>query len=166
MAAAIEAGITTFDTAMSYGYDGESDRLLGQFIRSDRDRYTVIGKVGQRWNDRRVRLVDGSPETLTADAETSLGRIGIDRFDLLMLHCPDPNVPLERSGEAIASLQRRGLCDRIGVCNVDAEGYRRFSAAVGCDAIQTPLNLLQRQPLEELIPGAVQGDPRSTSSGR
>ena len=145
MMAAIEHGITTFDTAFSYGYEGESDRLLGRFIRQSRDRFTVIGKVGQRWTSQRKRVVDGSPATLAADAEASLDRIGIEQFDLLMLHSPDPHLPIERSAEAIAALQRRGLCKRIGICNVNPEQHRRFSQVVGCDAIQCPLNLLQRE---------------------
>lgn len=152
MAAAIESGITAFDTAFSYGYEGQSDRLLGKFVCPERDRFLVIGKVGQRWTDHRERIVDGRPETLTADAETSLRRIGIDQFDLLMLHCPDPDVAIERSAEAIVDLQRRGLCKRIGVCNVDAAEYRRFAQAAPRAAIQCPLNLVQRASLGELIP--------------
>ena len=66
---AIECGIRWFDTAYSYGFDGESDRLLGEAIRGDRDRYGVIGKVGQRWSADRQRVVDASPATLIRDAE-------------------------------------------------------------------------------------------------
>jgi aryl-alcohol dehydrogenase-like predicted oxidoreductase len=73
-----------------------------------------------------------------------------------MLHGPDPNVPIERSAEAIAGLQRRGLCKRMGVCNVDATEHRRFAQAAGCDAIQCPLNLMQRASLRELIPQCAQ----------
>ncbi len=151
---AIDAGITCFDTAYSYGYAGESDRLLGAALGGDRDRFQVIGKVGQRWDDHNRRVIDGSPEALTRDAETSLRRIGIERFDLLMLHSPDPQVPIKTSAEAIAMLQRRGLCRQIGVCNVDAAKLHEFSEAVRCDAIQCPLNLLQRQSLHALIPQA------------
>ncbi len=150
--AAIDAGITRFDTAFSYGYDGGSDRLLGSFVRGSRDDFQVIGKVGQYWNEERKRLVDGSAKRLTADAETSLRRIGIEHFDLLMLHSPDPNVPIEQSAMAIADLKRRGLCSQIGVCNVNPHQLRRFAGAVDCDAIQCPLNLLQRNSLESLIP--------------
>ena len=95
--AAIESGITTFDTAFSYGYEGESDRILGKHLRGRRERFTVIGKVGQRWTSGRERIIDGSRKALISDAEQSLRRIGVDEFDLLMLHCPDPNVPLQDS---------------------------------------------------------------------
>jgi aryl-alcohol dehydrogenase-like predicted oxidoreductase len=150
--AAMDSGITSFDTAFSYGYEGESDRLLGRLIRHQRDRFTVIGKVGQRWTSDQRRIVDGRAETLVSDAEASLRRIGIERFDVLMLHSPDPQVELERSAEAIAGLQRRGLCTRIGVSNVDAGQFDRFGSVAGCDAIECPLNVIQRDSLDPLIP--------------
>lgn len=152
LAAAIDAGITAFDTAFSYGYDGESDRLLGRFVAADRDRFVVIGKVGQRWNNRRERVIDASPDSLTHDAELSLQRMGIDRFDLLMLHSPDPQVPIEQSAEAMMRLKQRELAAAIGVCNVDVADRRRFASQAECVAIQCPLNLMQRDAADELIP--------------
>ncbi|MCO8120839.1 aldo/keto reductase [Stieleria sp. TO1_6] len=151
MAAAIESGVTQFDTAFSYGYDGESDRLLGQFVGNDRDRFTVMGKVGQRWDEQRRRIVDGSPEQLTQDAEESLRRMKLERFDLLYLHSPDPNVPLSESAAAMQRLQQRGLCDKIGFCNMNVQQLAEFSASVPLDAIQCPLNLLQRDNQSRLI---------------
>ena len=156
--AAIEMGITCFDTAFSYGYGGESDRLLGKTIRGDRDRFSVIGKVCQRWDGNHGRVIDGSPKTLIADAETSLRRIETDHFDLLMLHCPDPNVPIEQSAAAIASLRDRGLCTQVGLCNADPAQRQAFSSEVRCDAVQCPLNLMQRQSLDSLIPDCVAAD--------
>jgi aryl-alcohol dehydrogenase-like predicted oxidoreductase len=150
---ALELGIHAFDTAYGYGYDGESDRYLGEAIRARRDECFVIGKVGQRWSSDRKRVIDCSATTLVADAEASLARIGIECFDLLMLHCVDPRVPLEESARAIQSLQSRGCCDRVGVCNADLAQMRRFHECVGCDAIQCPLNMVQPDALAELIPG-------------
>ena len=154
IAAAIEAGITTFDSAFSYGYDGESDRLIGEFLRADRDSLHIIGKVGQRWTNDRSRVVDATPETLTRDAETSLQRMGIDQFDLLMLHSPDPQVPLEISAGAIDKLKQRGLCRQTGLCNATVAQRRQFSSAADCEAIQCPLNLLQQDALGDRIPDA------------
>ncbi|WP_345687876.1 aldo/keto reductase [Novipirellula caenicola] len=154
IAAAIELGVTVFDTAFSYGYDGESDKLLRPFLAKDRDRFKVIGKVGQRWSSDRQRIVDGTAESLTADAEESLRRLGIDCFDVLMLHSPDPKVAIETSAAAMAQLQRRGLCKRTGVSNVTPTQRAQFAAVVRCDAIECPLNLLQRDSLDQLIPEA------------
>ncbi|MEM1070578.1 MAG: aldo/keto reductase [Planctomycetota bacterium] len=151
--AAIDAGITQFDTAFSYGYDGESDRLLGRVLTARSLDAKVIGKVGQRWQGT-TRVVDGQPTTLIVDAECSLSRLRKSTFDCLMLHSPDPEVPIERSAEALAKLQQRGLCETIGVCNVDAEQLTRFAGVVRCEMIQCPLNLIQRDALDELIPVA------------
>ena len=157
---AIHRGITTFDTAYSYGYDGESDRLLGQYVHSQRDDFHIIGKVGQRWNEQRKRVVNGTPEQLTLDAEESVRRLGIECFDLLMLHSIDPNVPLERSMITMCELHRRGLCHAIGICNVQLLVYRKLNASPNrsrSDCMQfVPLNLIQQDSQQELIPHAKQ----------
>ena len=152
---AIDCGVRTFDTAFSYGYDGQSDRYLGHAIRHDRDAFRVYGKVGQRWTKDRKRIVDGSPSQLLADTETSLSRLEIDRFDLLFLHCPDPKTPLVHSAGAMQKLKDRGYCNRIGICNVNSDQLQEFCDACCCDALQTPLNLLQGDALGELIPEAL-----------
>jgi len=159
LAQAIDLGITTFDTAFSYGYEGESDYLLGRFVKSQRDRFRIISKVGQRWTLKRERVVDGSPDQLIADAELNLRRIGVECVDLLMLHSPDPAVPIEVSTSSLCSLYQRGLCQSIGVCNVNAEQLKVFHATANaestpCVAVQCPLNLMQRQSQEELLPEA------------
>ena len=155
--AAIDAGIDCFDTAYSYGFDGESDRMLGEVLRQPQNagmEFKVIGKVGQRWNAERHRVIDATPATLTADAEASLTRIGIDCFDLLMLHAVDINVDLRRSAAAIERLRERGLAKRIGVCNVNVEELKIFSEVCSCAAIQCPLNVLQQESLHTVIAAA------------
>lgn len=157
--AAIEGGITIFDTAYSYGFDGESDRLIGDCLRGQRDRFTIMGKVGQRWNGQRERVIDGSPDQLTSDAEESLSRMKLDCLDVLFLHSPDPNVPLEQSALAINRLRQRGLCKQVGLCNASAEQIQQFASFVSTAAIQCPLNMIQRETQSTLI------DP-SASAGR
>jgi aryl-alcohol dehydrogenase-like predicted oxidoreductase len=152
--AAIDAGITCFDTAYSYGFEGESDRMLGEVLRrkenANRD-LKVIGKVGQRWNAEQHRVIDSTPATLTADAEASLARIGIEQFDLLMLHAVDINVDVKRSAAAIEELRRRGLAKAVGICNINVDELKRFAEVCPCSAIQCPLNVLQRDSLDPLI---------------
>ena len=152
IAAAIESGIGQFDTAFGYGYDGESDRVLGEFVASRQDDFRVIGKVGQRWTADRKRISDGSPAQLTADAEESLRRIGIDCFDTLLLHTPDPNTPLTESATALVKLQERGLCKRVGACNISIDQLEQFAQVTKCTATQCSLNILQQDALEETIP--------------
>jgi aryl-alcohol dehydrogenase-like predicted oxidoreductase len=160
--AALDAGIDTFDTAYSYGYDGQAERFLGEVLRQrlndstggDGSSIRVIGKVGQRWSADRKRYTDASPKQLTADAEESLRRLGIEKFDWLLLHAIDPKVDLRRSAEAIDALRRRGLADRVGISNANREELDQFAGYVNCSAIQCPLNLLQRHSLDPLIPTA------------
>jgi aryl-alcohol dehydrogenase-like predicted oxidoreductase len=155
--AAIDVGIDTFDSAYSYGYDGESENLLGDVLRQrrcvapDGAPLRVIGKVGQRWTRDKTRYTDGTPKQLTLDAEESLRRLGIEKFDWLMLHAVDPKVDLMRSASALDQLRRRGLADALGICNINAEELLQFSQHVRCAAIQCPLNLLQRHSSDPLI---------------
>ena len=58
--------------------------------------------------------------------------LGVDYFDTLMLHTPDPHVPLEESARAILGLQNRGLCRRIGVCSVTLDQFNQFASIVDC----------------------------------
>jgi aryl-alcohol dehydrogenase-like predicted oxidoreductase len=153
--AAIDGGVTTFDTAYSYGYDGESDRLLGEFVADQgagrRDHFTVLAKVGQRWDARRRRVIDGSPKQLIADAHETLRRMKLDCVDVLFLHSPDPDTPLQESAAAMQDLQTAGVCKRIGICNVSAEQLDTFAGSVPTDALQCPLNMIQRDSQTELI---------------
>lgn len=153
---ALDCGVTAFDSAFSYGYQGESDFYLGQCLASnrvglEREQLTIMGKVGQRWTPSRQRYVDASPEQLTADAELSLKRMGIDGFDVLYLHSPDSQVPVERSAEAMFRLQQRGLCRQLGFCNASMEQYQQFAQVAPLKAIQGPLNLVQGQQTPEWL---------------
>lgn len=152
--AAIDAGVRRFDTAYSYGYEGESDRMLGEFVRSNRDEYEIIGKVGQRWTIEHERVIDGSEATLFNDAQESLNRIGIDAFDVLMLHSPDPKVPVFESAATMRKIRDAGIAKSVGFCNATESQRREFARIVDCMAIQCPLNLLQPGSLDELIPAA------------
>lgn len=153
--AALDAGIDTVDTAFSYGYEGEAELRLGEALREHRvangQPPRIVGKVGQRWTADRRRYTDASPSQLTRDAEESLRRLGIQRFDWLLLHAIDPQVDLRRSAEALDALRRRGLADQIGISNASVEELQTFAASVSCAALQCPLNLLQRESLEPLI---------------
>ncbi|WP_404306787.1 aldo/keto reductase [Neorhodopirellula lusitana] len=162
--AAIELGITTFDSAYGYGLNGESDRYLGQVLselggadQRDADRFHVIGKVGQRYVDG-TRVIDGRAETLRQDAEESLRRLRRERFGTLMLHSIDENVPVEESAAALLAIREAGLAERIGLCNATPDERQRFDAVCRCEAIQCPLNFLQREHLAGVIADADAND--------
>ncbi|WP_047816178.1 aldo/keto reductase [Rhodopirellula islandica] len=159
---AIEAGIRQFDTAYSYGLQGEADERLGAALQdldaSTRKEIQIIGKVGQRYNEDGVRVNDGRPETLVVDAENSLRRIGIRCFDTLMLHCVDEEVPIQASAWALQRLMQRGMAKRVGVCNATPEQRAEFASVIPCSAIQCPLNGLQQETLSTVIPDAKEND--------
>lgn len=149
---AFDHGVNFFDTAYSYGYEGRSDRVLGQALRSDREKVVIAHKVGTHWDDKQQRVVDGRPATLAAHAEECLKRLGMDYVDVMYLHCPDPAVPIEESADAIAKICKRGLARYAAVSNVNLGLAARFAAVCPIVAIQPYFNLFQQDAVHELIP--------------
>jgi aryl-alcohol dehydrogenase-like predicted oxidoreductase len=150
--AALDAGINFFDTAYSYGYTGESDRLLRRALEGRREQAVLATKVGMHWTADRQRAFDTRPETLLAHAAEELQRLGVDYVDVLYLHTPTPEVPIEESAGAIAEAVRRGWARYAAVSNVDAEQAQRFISVCPVVAIQPHFNMLQQAAVEQLRP--------------
>lgn len=148
--AAIDAGINFVDTAYSYGYDGEADKLLARVLDQRRHEIVLASKVGQYFGQERTRVVDGRPETLLAQAEAILDRLGIDHVDVMYLHKPDSSVPIEESAGAMAELIRRGQVRYAGVSNMDSQQLARFHAECPVVVVQPPFNMLQQEQVREL----------------
>lgn len=142
--AAFAAGINFFDTAFSYGYDGESDRLLRIALSDRRDQVVLASKVGSHYDQDRRRMVDGRPATLIDQAAKLLKRLAIEHVDLLYLHQPDPAVAIEESAGALAEIVGRGWARYAGVSNVNADQLNRFHAICPVVAVQPPFNMLQQ----------------------
>jgi aryl-alcohol dehydrogenase-like predicted oxidoreductase len=135
--AAIEAGITTFDTAEAYG-DGTSERLLGDAIEDhDRDDLRIATKA---WTDNH------RAEDLKAACRASLDRLGTDYVDLYYLHYPNESVPFRETFGALAELREAGLIREVGVSNFGVEQLReaREASPVPIVANQLPYSLLWR----------------------
>ncbi len=141
--AAIDAGINFFDTAYSYGYDGEADRLLAQVLRERRNEMVVASKVGSHYDSQRNRRVDGRPETLIAQAHRARQRLGLEQIDVMYLHEPDPTVSIEESAGAIAEIVTSGIARFAGVSNVNEDQLRAFHGICPVIVVQTPYNMLQ-----------------------
>lgn len=157
--AALDCGINFFDTAFSYGYDGRSDEILRQALVNRRSEAVVAHKVGSHWadtngNGQKQRVVDGSPACLLEQAQQCVRRIGSDYVDLMYLHTPDPNVPIEDSAGAIAEICRSGLARYAGVSNVNSEQAARFASVCPVIAIQPYFNMFQQECVAELKPFA------------
>lgn len=148
--AALDAGVNMIDTAFSYGYAGEADRLLAEVLQHRRDDVLVASKVGSHYLPDRTRMVDGRPETLLAHAQQALQRLGIEQVDIMYLHQPDPGVPLAESAAAVLEIVQRGWARYAGVSNVSVEQLDEFHKVCPVIVVQPPFNMLQTDQVEQL----------------
>ena len=158
--AAIEAGITLFDTADVYGHGGGSETLLGRALGSRRRDVVVATKFGgdMQGSNGPDWGVRGSRRYVRLAVEASLRRLGTDWIDLYQLHSPDPNTPIEETLAALSELVAEGKVRYVGSSNfagwqvVDADwvalssGYEAFISA------QNEYSWLNRSAETELIP--------------
>ncbi len=153
--AAFDAGITFFDTAYCYGYEGESEQMVARVLRQDREKIVLASKGGIHWVARKqVRC--GRPETLRLECDESLRRLQTDRIDLYYLHAPDPSVPIEESAGAIGELIQQGKVLSAGLSNANVETLDRFHRACPLTAFQPHFNMLQREIEDGPLPWCVE----------
>jgi len=151
--AALEAGITFFDTADIYG-GTQSEEILGRAIGSRRDDVVIATKFGMPVDDERR---GARPDYVLRAAEDSLRRLGTDRIDLYQLHTPDEDTPIADTLEALDSLVRSGKVREVGCSNFDAKQLAEAEEAVAPGAarfvsVQNEYSLLQREPEAEVLP--------------
>jgi aryl-alcohol dehydrogenase-like predicted oxidoreductase len=151
--AALDAGITFFDTADIYG-STQSEAFLGRALGTRRDHAVIATKFGMAVDDRRR---GARPEYVRQACEDSLRRLGTDRIDLYQLHQPDPNVPIQDTLGALNDLVRAGKVREIGCSNFSVEQLREAEAAIHPGAarfvsVQNEYNLLHRDPERDVIP--------------
>lgn len=151
--AALDAGITFFDTADVYG-STKSEEYLGRALGRRRDEVVVATKFGSAVDEQRR---GARPEYVRRAVEGSLRRLGTDRIDLYQLHRPDPEVPIEDTLGALDDLVRDGKVREIGCSNFSAEQLREAEGASREGAarfvsVQNEYSLLQREPEHDVIP--------------
>ena len=123
--AALDAGITLFDTADSYGPSSEMGLNEAALVRALRqvpgalERVVIATKGGHTRGPNATWWIDGSPAYLAAAARASLARLGLDELPLYQHHRPDPRTPYAESMGALRQLVDDGLVRRVGVSNVD-----------------------------------------------
>lgn len=155
--AALEAGITLFDTADSYG-DGASEELLGRALGKRREDVVVATKFGMGpWaNDPSV--AHGSRHYVRRAVEASLRRLGTDYLDLYQLHRPDPITPIEETLAALTELVREGKIRYLGSSNLsawqvtDAEWVAQSNGTERFVSAQNEYSLYNRAAEAELVP--------------
>lgn len=147
IAAALDAGITVFDTARAYGLGdddrGHNERLVARVIARSgmKDAVRVVTKGGMRRPEGRW-APDGRAKSIVADCEASLAALEGLPIDLYLLHAPDPETPLATSVRALAQLLERGLVTRIGLSNVTASQLDEALSIAPIAAVETSLGWL------------------------
>ncbi|MEM7317736.1 MAG: aldo/keto reductase [Pseudomonadota bacterium] len=143
-----DAGINHFDTAYAYT-DGQSERLLGQFVQSGREQMLVATKVG---------YVGGAgAANIRAQFDVSRQRLQLDFVDILYLHRFDPDTDLAETMECFAALKDAGATRHIGVSNFAAWQVMKAASiaetfGLTIDVLQPMYNLVKRQAEVEILP--------------
>jgi aryl-alcohol dehydrogenase-like predicted oxidoreductase len=148
--AALDAGVTHFDTAALYGF-GVSETLVGKYLSPRRSELTLASKCGMQGVDvkgdgKLVRVIDGRPEVLRATCEAALKRLNTDVIDLYYLHRWDKQVPIEESVGGLSDLVQAGKIRAIGLSEVSATTLRKAHAVHPVAAVQTEYSLWTRNP--------------------
>lgn len=144
-------GVNFFDTAHTYT-GGESERLLGRFVRNDREKQIIATKAAYTGGSDRANILQ--------QFDKSRARLGTDVVDVLYLHRWDSQTPLEDTFDTLCHLQRDGLVRFIGVSNfaawqvMKAQGVAR-AMGTEIDIIQPMYSLVKRQAEVELFPMAL-----------
>jgi aryl-alcohol dehydrogenase-like predicted oxidoreductase len=156
MRAALDLGITFFDTARAYGF-GAAEELLGEAlrpeIRSARESIVIATKGGLR-DQGGLPARDSSPAALRRDLEASLRSLGVDYIDLYQVHWPDPATPIAETAQALDAFVREGKVRYVGVSNYDARQMTAFQQVRPIDALQPPYHLFRRDIEQSILPFA------------
>ncbi len=150
--AALERGITLFDTADCYG-DGHNERLLGSVLREWGGEVCVASKFGivRRPGEYR-RTIDNSPAYIRASIEGSLSRLGRERIDLYYVHRLDPAVPIEETVGCLSGLVKEGKLRWIGLSEASARIIERAHSTHPIAAVQSEYSLFTRDVECDVLP--------------
>ncbi|GAA1150811.1 aldo/keto reductase [Nesterenkonia lutea] len=151
-----DRGITFLDTANIYG-DGESERLVGEFLRNRREQFVLATKVGiEKGAGVGRRRARGDAAYIREQIDLSLARLGTDYVDLYYLHRVDPQTPIEESVGALSDLVTAGKVRRIGLSEATAEEIRRAHAVHPLTAVQSEWSLFARDVEEYVLPACAE----------
>jgi aryl-alcohol dehydrogenase-like predicted oxidoreductase len=149
--AAVDGGVTFFDTAEVYGpYTNEE--LVGEALAPVRDRVVIATKFGFKIENGKQAGLDSRPEHIKAVADASLGRLKTDRIDLFYQHRVDPNVPIEDVAGAVQDLIREGKVKHFGLSEAGVQTIRKAHAVQPVAALQSEYSLWFREPEQEVLP--------------
>src|SRR5947209_8684569 len=156
--AAVEDGVTFFDTAEVYG-PFTNEELVGEALAPFRGTVVIATKFGfdldPKFDPRGMQgppRLDSRPEHIKQVADASLKRLKIDAIDLFYQHRVDPNVPIEDVAGAVKELIRQGKVKHFGLSEAGAKTIRRAHAVQPVTALQSEYSLWWRQPEEAVLP--------------
>ena len=148
--AAVERGVTLFDTAECYG-PFVNEQLVGEALAPVRDQVVIATKFGFRNGDTRLGP-DSRPENIRAVADASLKRLKTDRIDLFYQHRVDRTVPIEDVAGTVKALIAAGKVKHFGMSEASAETIRRAHAVQPVTAVQSEYSLWWREPETKIFP--------------
>ncbi len=152
--AAVDRGVTFFDTAEAYG-PFTNEELVGEALAPVRDKVVIATKFGfdiDLKTGARSGGVNSRPDHIKAVAEASLKRLKTDVIDLFYQHRVDPNVPIEDVAGAVKDLIREGKVRHFGLSEASARTIRRAHAVQPVTAVQSEYSLWWRGPEAEILP--------------
>src|SRR5216117_4293947 len=150
--AAVERGVTFFDTAEIYG-PFTNEELVGEALAPMRKRVVIATKFGFKIVPKGEQMgVDSRPEHIKEVAKASLKRLRTDVIDLFYQHRVDPNVPIEEVAGAVKELIGEGKVKHFGLSEPGVQTIRRANAVQPVTAVQSEYSLWFRDPEEELLP--------------
>lgn len=149
--AAVEQGITFFDTAEVYGPFTNED-LVGKALEPFKGQVVIATKFGFAIQDGKMNGVNSHPKNIRKAAEASMKRLRVDVIDLLYQHRVDPNVPIEDVAGTVKDLIREGKVKHFGLSEAGAGTIRKAHAVQPVTALQSEYSLWTRQHEREIIP--------------
>jgi aryl-alcohol dehydrogenase-like predicted oxidoreductase len=150
--AAVELGVTFFDTAEAYG-PFANEELVGEALAPVRERVVIATKFGFKFGPKGLQSgLDSRPEHIKEVADASLKRLRTDVIDLFYQHRVDPEVPIEDVAGAVKDLIRQGKVKHFGLSEAGVQTIRRAHAVQPVTALQNEYSLWWRKPEEEVMP--------------
>jgi aryl-alcohol dehydrogenase-like predicted oxidoreductase len=149
--AAVERGVTFFDTAQVYG-PFTNEQLVGEALEPVRDQVVIATKFGWDLEEGQNRGLDSRPETIKRSVDSSLQRLRADTIDLLYQHRVDPNVPIEDVAGTVKELIDEGKVRHFGLSEAGVQTIRRAHAVQPVTALQSEYSLWWREPEEAILP--------------
>jgi len=150
--AAVDRGVTFFDTAEVYG-PFINEELVGEAVAPVREKVVIATKFGFKFGPKGEQIgLDSRPEHIKQVAEASMKRLRTDVIDLFYQHRVDPNVPIEDVAGAVKDLVHEGKVKHFGLSEAGVQTIRRAHAAQPVTALQSEYSLWWRKPEEEVLP--------------